>query len=218
MKISTLKSLALGLAAVALSLSVASCELLGLLGPDTNKDPGPGPAPAVNEVAVYSETYDNWAGTYGLASYSGGASATWDDTSTAKASDGTKSTAMTVPGGTYAGVLYSYKSIDGGSGPVDVSDYGNYVFSINLGTTTIVHMAIKLEDANGGNHEFDLAGLSAYASTPVNGWTTYTIPMANYSGVDFTKLTTVLFGNPKDSNNTTYSAGTFYVDNVYFSK
>ena len=224
MKISTLKSLALGLAAVALSLSVASCELLGLAGPDANNDPPP-PAVSPDPFYIFTDaTTPHVTLTGGSSSQNGGDLYDLADTGASGIPEGSEAMKIDVGNGAYGGGFARFTARD-------LSDYTHLHFSINLAglTPTTTNLLIKLEHGAGGDYmgnTVDIAGLTPDSTSA--GWATYTIPLSDYVNVtgtgyhdtqlaDLTDVSSIGFWNPTDAT-PTEAHGVIYVDNVYLTK
>ncbi len=99
---------------------------------------------------------------------------------------------------------------------VDASSYTSLSFDINLSQldSTVDFLQFKLEDTAGGATA-DALNLYDLAETATTGdWKSYTVYLANYNIIDFSKFKAIGFWHPKAG--ATYTPGTFYVDNVEF--
>ena len=99
---------------------------------------------------------------------------------------------------------------------VDASSYTSLSFDINLSQldSTVDFLQFKFEDTAGGATA-DALNLYDLAETATTGdWKSYTVYLANYSTVDFSKFKAIGFWHPRAG--ATYTPGTFYVDNVEF--
>ena len=99
---------------------------------------------------------------------------------------------------------------------VDASSYTSLSFDINLSQldSTVDFLQFKLEDTDGGA-TVDTLNLYDLTETATTGdWKSYTVYLASYSIVDFSKFKAIGFWHPRAG--ATYTPGTFYVDNVEF--
>jgi len=97
----------------------------------------------------------------------------------------------------------------------DISQpYTSLVFSLNTAemTSPLATLEVKLE----GGGEGSSVNLSAYAPAEVLGdWSTYSIPLSDFSSADLSDFTSLGFWHPKDAGGQLLG-GTLYVDNIYF--
>jgi hypothetical protein len=152
--------------------------------------------------------------------------------STAVAEEGTKSFLVTLPSGNAWGV----GSLVFGSA-VDLSAYTSLTFSINtagLTNPSFTSFEIKLEEAStttgkdSGETVPKGNSMNMHDYTPaINGdWATYTIPLNDFKtaagigwdnlAIDLLDVSKIGFRNPHDT--TESLTGTFYVDDVFFTK
>ena len=99
---------------------------------------------------------------------------------------------------------------------VDASSYTSLSFDVNLSqlNSSVDFLQFKLEDTAGGATA-DALNLYDLAETATTGdWKSYTVYLANYNIIDFSKFKAIGFWHPKVG--ATYTPGTFYVDNVEF--
>lgn len=94
---------------------------------------------------------------------------------------------------------------------VDVSGYTNLVFSIKV-DTAVTSLVVKVED---GTNNYSI-NISNYTAVVDGEWLTYTIPLADFVGVDFTNFKVLGFWHPKDVNGS-YIACEMIFDNLYFN-
>ena len=73
-------------------------------------------------------------------------------------------------------------------------------------------MICNLEDTSTKQSAVNLANYTGVTSA---GWTTYTIPISAFTGLDLTKVGYLVLGNVQDSSSV-YLGGTVYFDNIYF--
>jgi len=175
-------------------------------------------AASLSNLGVYSETNTvSGSPTLGNSNGWGAANQLTVNASSTSGSpsliDGTVDISITASGstasGAYGGILFSYSS------GLDISAYSSLVFSINAsGFTSFTDMGIKLESFTGGG--YNEIALSTLTPTSIAGaWKTYTIPLSSYSNVIKTSANNLGFWNFKDSS-AVQTAGTIYLDNIYF--
>lgn len=177
---------------------------------------------------IFSDTYDGLADYIGTRAGSGDWSddGTWsgvmpvvsNTADTAQAADGTESWSITYPdsdsdgtGDAIGGGAFFYLSDTADEAAKSTADFSaatSLVFSIITDATALT---VKVESGDVG---VELA-LTDYTPVTANGWDTYTIPCADFVGVDFSAITVpVGFWNPNGLG--AYYAGVIYVDNVYY--
>lgn len=120
--------------------------------------------------------------------------------------DGTHSLVFDFPGGNWGG---AYIELDS---PKDLSAYTNLHFSLRK-TASLDDAEIKLEGV--GNNAIVM--LKNYTGVPAsNGYEDYTIPLSDFTGVDFTELRIPFaMWNAMDGSQN-FSPTTVYVDKIYF--
>lgn len=91
-----------------------------------------------------------------------------------------------------------------GNGPVDASQYENLSFSIKdtQGSNTL---KLSLTDSDGNSTPFAWQT----PSTTKDEWVYYQVPVSQFSGIDLTSITGITIGQ--------WNAGTYLIDDVYFS-
>jgi len=198
----------------------------------------PGPAvPVVTTSYLYSEANATDA-LFGALS-SGGNSANKDEVTTIDSAavagaEGTKTTSFYVPtGNAWGGGDIAWANT------ADLSGYTSVTFSLNvsaLSALTFTKFEVKLEEASinpagkdsgGAGPNGNSMNIANYASTAVTvgNWTTYTVPLADFKNIlgigydnikiDLKDVKNIGFWNP---NNGTSLTGTYYVDNIFFTK
>ena len=97
----------------------------------------------------------------------------------------------------------------------DLSLYSTLVFSIDSSAfSALKDLGIKVEDNNKQASEVQLL---AYSPVISDNWSTYEIPLSNFSRPDLTKFKFLMFSNPMDiDSNPVY--GTLYFDMIYLKK
>jgi len=121
--------------------------------------------------------------------------------------DGDKCLVYDFPGGDWGG---AYLELDA---PADISAFTHIKFSLNK-PDALVNSEIKLE-AGATNALVYLKDYSGAELT--DGFVEYTIPLADFSGLDLTGLTIPFsMWNPQDANDALVEA-TVLIDNIYFS-
>ena len=94
---------------------------------------------------------------------------------------------------------------------MNISDSTNFIFSIEDSLTPELH---SLDIIIGDPDATYSVNMSDY--TPGGtGWLTYTIPLADFSGFDTTRLTSFKFGFPRDIGGTRLDS-TIFFDEIYF--
>jgi hypothetical protein len=121
--------------------------------------------------------------------------------------DGDSSLVFELPGGSWGGGYMELGS------PKDLSGYTYIKFSINK-PTSLTNAEIKLESPSTNAEVF----LKDYTGTDVGqGFLEYSIPLADYSGLDLTQISiSFSMWNPQDANQN-FVAGTVLIDNLFFS-
>jgi beta-glucanase (GH16 family) len=121
--------------------------------------------------------------------------------------DGDMSLVFDYPGGAWGGAYILMAAA------ADVSGYDNLKFSLNM-PAELVNAEIKLESPSTNAPVF----LEDYTGVPVdNGFMEYTIPLADFGGLDLTSLTIPFaIWNPVDAGGN-FLAATVLIDNLYFS-
>jgi hypothetical protein len=195
------------------------------------------PPPNSSKSYLYNETIGNDP-MFGAPLTVGGSSqnnnevTTYDSTAVA-AAEGTHSVAFNVPTGNgYGGGFIKFGN------SVDLSAYTSVTFSLNvaaLSDKNFTGFEAKLEevatvtgkDSHGTVPAGNSLNIHDYAATAVvNGdWTSYTIPLADFTKaagkgwdnviIALTDIATIGFWNPNDGAGVT---GTYYVDNIFFTK
>jgi hypothetical protein len=155
---------------------------------------------------VYTDGLQN---SFAVVAYNGGAAVD----STADFIEGTTSLAIDLSACVgWGGANFEYTA------GVDASGFTNLVFSANtaaLETSSVDYMELKGEDVSGGAYSQNLFGLTPSATS--GDWDTYTIPLTDFSGVDFSKFKALGFWHPKVGGvGGTFTAGSFSLDNVHF--
>ncbi|MGE4321134.1 MAG: immunoglobulin-like domain-containing protein [Acholeplasmataceae bacterium] len=119
--------------------------------------------------------------------------------------DGDFAVKMTFDGLSWGGIFATLDTT------IDVSSYTNIVFSMKT-SVAVDSLVVKLED--GTNNNF--VNISSYTPTIDGDWATYTIPLADFTGVDFQTLKLMGFWHPKDDLGN-YVACEIIFDNMYFN-
>ncbi len=121
--------------------------------------------------------------------------------------DGDASSVFDFPGGNWGGAYFELDN------PKDISAFTHLKFSLNK-PDAFVNSEIKLE-AGATNAIVYLAGYTGTELT--DGYVEYTIPLADFTGLDLTGLTIPFsIWNPQDANDA-FVEGTVLIDNIYFS-
>jgi beta-glucanase (GH16 family) len=127
--------------------------------------------------------------------------------SSSTAIDGERSMVCDFPGGDWGGIYLELES------PVDLSNYSYLKFSLNK-PASLVNAEIKLESPT-TNMAIFLKDYSGVETS--NGFMEYTIPLADFTGLDLTEIRIPFaIWNPQVENND-FAAGTVLVDKVYFT-
>lgn len=124
---------------------------------------------------------------------------------TEDAIDGDFAVTLTFDGLSWGGI---YAILDN---PIDASAYTNIVFSIKM-SPTVTSLVFKLED---GTNNFSV-NIADYTPVIDGEWYTYTIPLADFVGVDFSTFKVVGFWHPKDGEGN-YLACEIIFDDLYFN-
>jgi hypothetical protein len=121
--------------------------------------------------------------------------------------NGDSSLVLNFPGGSWGGGYIELAT------PKDLSSYTYIKFSINK-PASLTNGEIKLESASTNAVVF----LENYTGIDVGqGFVEYSIPLADFTGLDLTKLSIPFsLWNPKDPIQN-FVAGTVLIDNLYFS-
>jgi beta-glucanase (GH16 family) len=121
--------------------------------------------------------------------------------------DGDASLVFDFPGGNWGGAYLELET------PKDISAFTNIKFSLNK-PDALVNSEIKLEA--GATNAF--VYLADYTGTEItDGFVEYTIPLADFPGVDLSGLTIPFsIWNPQDASDAFVEA-TVLIDNIYFS-
>ena len=121
--------------------------------------------------------------------------------------DGDLSLVFDFPGGNWGGAYIELTAAK------NLSNYTYLKFSLNK-PTSLVTAEIKLESPSGNASVF----LADYTGSPVaEGFVEYTIPLADFTGLDLTQITIPFaIWNPMGSYQN-FVAATVLIDNVYFS-
>ena len=119
--------------------------------------------------------------------------------------DGDFAVTLTFDGLSWGGI---YATLDSS---IDTSAYTNIVFSIKM-DPTVTSLVFKLED---GTNNFSV-NISDYTPVIDGDWYTYTIPLADFVGVNFQTFKVIGFWHPKDGEGN-YLACVIIFDNLYFN-
>jgi len=99
----------------------------------------------------------------------------------------------------------------------DWSNYNNLVFSLDSSAMTgFADIEVKVEDTRGGTFAKSVR-LAAYTPLVSGNWSTYTIPLKDLAGIDFTDAFYLGFYGPVDST-VTLLGGKLYFDDIHLSK
>jgi hypothetical protein len=104
---------------------------------------------------------------------------------------------------------------------MDVSDSTEIVIYIENSDANFDHINLGLSDNSGGMAEVNIGPDETLYRTaagvgPGGNWDEYTIPFAELSGVDTTKLRQVVLGFPEDIGGNEYTQA-LYFDNIHFA-
>lgn len=95
----------------------------------------------------------------------------------------------------------------------DWSRFTHLNFSLDASAmTAFADLEVKIEDARGGGSAKSVM-LSSYAPVISGNWARYSIPLADFAGVDFSNVTYLGFYNPISGGNIKL-AGTLYFDDL----
>ncbi|PLX11855.1 MAG: hypothetical protein C0598_07165, partial [Marinilabiliales bacterium] len=122
--------------------------------------------------------------------------------------DGDSSLVFNFPGGGWGGAYIELES------PVDLSSYNYIKFLLNK-PSDLTNAEIKLESPTTNFAVF----LQDYTGSEVEqGFMEYSIPLADFSGLDLTEITIPFaMWNPQDVNQN-FIEGPVYIDRIYFSE
>ncbi|MDX8381200.1 MAG: hypothetical protein R8M14_03730, partial [Ghiorsea sp.] len=99
----------------------------------------------------------------------------------------------------------------------DWSNYNNLVFSLDASAMTgFADMEVKVEDTRGGTFAKSVQ-LAAYTPVMSGNWSTYTIPLSDLAGIDFTDAFYLGFYGPVNAG-ATLLGGSLYFDDIHLSK
>ena len=112
-------------------------------------------------------------------------------------------------GSTFGGAVLNF-------GGVDLTAYDTLNFTVDTsGIAGFADLTIQIEPPGAGAPGTNVM-LSAYAPVATSGnWSTYAIPLADFTATDFAAAANLGFWNPVDGSGLAF--GTLYVDDVYFS-
>jgi beta-glucanase (GH16 family) len=158
--------------------------------------------PNVGDHAIQSGF--TYLGNLEVISYGGGGEPMVSASDTAI--DGDKSLRLDFPGGNWGGAYFELQD------PRDLSGYTHLRFSLNK-PSYLVKAEIKLESQS----TFASVFLENYTGVPVSeGFEEYTIPLADFTGLDLTTVTIPFaLWNPKNAYDA-YVGAKVLIDNVYF--
>jgi beta-glucanase (GH16 family) len=159
--------------------------------------------PNIGDNAIRDDFTD--LGSLEVISYGGGGEPLVLDSETAI--DGDKSLVFDFPGGAWGGAYILLTDAR------NLSNYSYLKFSLNY-PASLANAEIKLESLSTSASIF----LENYSGSPVaQDFLEYTIPLADFSGLDLTQITIPFaIWNPQDASQN-FVAATVLIDNVYFS-
>ena len=96
----------------------------------------------------------------------------------------------------------------------DISKYATLVFSLDTSSLANFNdLEIKIEDGAGNGNSRQL---SPYVPKISGNWSTYAIPLNDFSGADLSKMKRLIFANPIDANGNLLF-GKLYLDKIFLS-
>lgn len=122
--------------------------------------------------------------------------------------NGDSSLVFDFPGGAWGGAYFELQTA------ADLSAYTHFNISLKL-PSSVSNAEIKLESSSSNAAVF----LTDYTGTDAGeGYTEYSIPLSDFSGLDFTEITIPFsMWNPQDADEN-FVSGTILIDNIYFSE
>lgn len=132
---------------------------------------------------------------------------------TAEKAEGTKSLAVVYDANSIGGVFayYSDTANEAAKTPRDLSGHAALSFAVKA-TVALTSFAVKLESAAASKELSNVPTTygSTADTTTLPGWTVYTIPLADFAGVDLTQVTVPFsFWHPNNGY-----TGTVYLDDI----
>jgi beta-glucanase (GH16 family) len=111
----------------------------------------------------------------------------------------------------WSGVIFEFSDAPYYSS--QVFKYASLVFSIDISAIpNLADMGIKFQD----DSRDSAVQLSNYSPETNDNWSTYEIPINDFSQTDLTKLKYLIFQEPKDANGNMIYGKKLYLDNIYF--